>query len=164
MPEFLIRRIKPSDGEALIAVYHDAVISQAPGLYSPRQIQAWAGHAATGPEVRQALGRGYGLVACQQGLDQASAPSLEAFALLDPSDRLALLYCRGRSSRRGLATQLVTDLVSHASTLGIRRLRTEASQLSRPLLERLGWHVQAEERLIFAGEPFLRWRMERHLG
>lgn len=159
MPSFSIRRIEPSDFEAVIAVYRDAVISQARGLYSERQIQAWAAHASTSPDVRAGLLRGYGL-ACNPCPDGGM---IEAFALLDPPDRLSLLYCRGRSSRQGLATRLVRGLEAHALALGIPRLRTEASQLSRPLLERLGWRVQAEERLIFAGEPFLRWRMQRCL-
>jgi hypothetical protein len=46
---------------------------------------------------------------------------------------------------------------------GHSRLRTEASRLSRPLLERLGWSVDAEEAILFAGQPFVRWRMSTSL-
>jgi len=45
----------------------------------------------------------------------------------------------------------------------VERLRTEASQLSRPLLERRGWRVEAEETVLFAGAWFQRWRMIREL-
>jgi hypothetical protein len=31
------------------------------------------------------------------------------------------------------------------------------------LLERLGWQLEAEETVLFAGEPFVRWRMIRDL-
>jgi GNAT superfamily N-acetyltransferase len=94
----------------------------------------------------------------------ADRPSaVEAFALLDPMDRLALLYCRGRSSRKGLATRLVQSLEAHARRAGQSQLRTEASQLSRPLFERLGWRVEEEETILFAGQPFLRWRMRTTL-
>jgi GNAT superfamily N-acetyltransferase len=78
-------------------------------------------------------------------------------------DRLALLYCRGRSSRKGLATRLVQSLEAHARRAGQSHLRTEASQLSRPLFERLGWRVEEEETILFAGQPFLRWRMRTTL-
>jgi GNAT superfamily N-acetyltransferase len=88
---------------------------------------------------------------------------IEAFALLDPEDRLSLLYCRGRSSRQGRATALLEALESHARTGGVRRLRTEASQLSRPLLERRGWVVETEETVALGGVPFLRWRMGKDL-
>lgn len=90
-------------------------------------------------------------------------PSLEAFALRDPADRLSLLYCRGRSCRQGRATALIRAIEQQAASEGVRRLRTEASQLSRPLLERLGWEVEAAEVVQLAGVSFERWRMVRHL-
>jgi hypothetical protein len=35
--------------------------------------------------------------------------------------------------------------------------------LSKPLLYRLGWQIDAEETVMFAGEAFLRWRMIKPL-
>lgn len=139
--------------------YTDAVLSLATPFYGPEQIQAWAQHPHQNAIFDEALRRGYGLVATTED----HPTSVEAFALLDPLDRLSLLYCRGRSSRQGLATVLVQNLEQHARSKGHRRLRTEASQLSRPLLERLGWTVDEEEEILFAGEPFVRWRMSTTL-
>lgn len=153
-----LRLLRLEDLEAVLEVYRDAVLSQARGRYSAAQIQAWAGHAAN-PEVRQALQRGYGLVSVAANQPQR----IEAFALLDPGDRLSLLYCRGSASRQGHGRALVRALETHARASGCPRLRTEASQLSRPLLERLGWQLEAEETVPFAGEPFVRWRMIRDL-
>ena len=154
-----IRLLLPADLDQVVEVYRDAVLSQTPAFYSPEQVAAWASHAERDPDVREALRRGHGLVSCA-----AHDPALiEAFALLDPADRLSLLYCRGRSCRQGRSRQLVERLEQHARHCGIRRLRTEASQLSRPLLERIGWQVESEERLIFAGAAFVRWRMIRSL-
>lgn len=155
-------RLRPlvlADLPELIDLYRDAVLSQTQGLYSEPQIQAWAGHAASSGALREALSRGVGLASC------AAPPngSIEAFALLDPIDRLSLLYCRGRSSRQGRATALLAGLEQIARRRGCRRLRTEASQLSRPLLERLGWCIEAEEEVLFAGVLFRRWRMIRDL-
>lgn len=156
----LLRPLQPSDIEEALQVYREAVISQASALYTPRQIEAWVSHASHGDGVRAALRRGHGLVSCA---GEAPQP-MEAFALLDPADRLSLLYCRGRSSRRGHGRALVVALEDHARRAGCPRLRTEASQLSRPLLERLGWWVEAEETVLFAGEIFVRWRMIRDLS
>ena len=155
----LIRLLQPTDLGQVRTVYSDAVISQAPGLYCDAQIEAWAGHARSIRDLGDALQRGYGLASCASGTPWI----IEAFALLDPADRLALLYCRGRSSRQGRASALLAGLEAHALARGERRLRTEASQLSRPLLERRGWRVEAPEDLIFAGLPFHRWRMIRDL-
>jgi GNAT superfamily N-acetyltransferase len=151
----MVRPLRPVDWAQVEEAYADAVRTLAAPHYRPEQIDAWAGHPSNHSDVREALARGYGLVGCAP--DRPS--SVEAFALLDPPDRLALLYCRGRSSRRGLATRLVRSLEQHARTEGHGRLRTEASRLSRPLLERLGWTVDGQEEILFAGEPFVRWRM-----
>lgn len=154
-----LRSLSPDDVEQVLAVYADAVLSQAAGLYAPRQIEAWAGHAQASPELRAVLMRGRGLVSCA-----AHDPSVvEAFAVLDPLDRLSLLYCRGRSSRQGRATALLHALEAIARAGGCRQLRTEASQLSRPLLQRCGWQVEAEETVPYAGELFTRWRMIKAL-
>ncbi|WP_216904728.1 GNAT family N-acetyltransferase [Synechococcus sp. CCY 9618] len=155
-----IRPLRPGDCQQVIAVYHDAVISQAVGLYSPAQIAAWSQHAQHNDGVRSSLLRGHGWVSCASH----DAAIIEAFAVLDPEDRLALLYCRGRSSRQGRAASLLDTLEPHARHRGVRRLRTEASQLSRPLLERRGWQVEAEETVNLGGVPFLRWRMGKDLS
>lgn len=155
----LLRPLVPADHDALVDLYRDAVLSQAGGLYNPEQIRAWAHHARRAPEFAAALRRGIGLAS----LRTPAGGSIEAFALLDPIDRLSLLYCRGRSCRQGRGRALVQALELEAQRRGCRQLRTEASQLSRPLLERLGWRVEAEEEVLFAGVPFVRWRMIRPL-
>jgi putative acetyltransferase len=150
-----VRPLLPADWAQVVEVYADAVHTLAAPHYRPEQIHAWASHPSDNREFSEALARGQGLVGCPDDQPQR----VEGFALLDPADRLSLLYCRGRSSRQGLATRLVRALEEQARAGGQRRLRTEASRLSRPLLERLGWAVDAEERILFAGQPFLRWRM-----
>lgn len=154
-----LRPLVAADLPELVDLYRDAVQSQTHGLYSDRQIEAWANHAAREAGLAEALARGVGLASCADPQEQ----TIEAFALLDPIDRLSLLYCRGRSSRQGRATALLAALETVARAQGCRRLRTEASQLSRPLLERLGWRVEQEEVVLFAGVLFRRWRMIKDL-
>jgi GNAT superfamily N-acetyltransferase len=154
-----LRQMQADDFEEVARVYRDAVISQAKGLYSGPQIEAWANHVQRDPGLRRALATGYGLVSCLP--DQPRI--IEAFALLNPIDRLSLLYSRGRACRRGHATALLGSLEEHARRNGCSTLRTEASQLSRPLLLRRGWQVEAEEEVMFAGCLFVRWRMIKEL-
>jgi putative acetyltransferase len=154
-----LRRLQACDLDQVVEVYRDAVISQGRGLYTNRQIEAWSEHAAHHRGVREALQRGYGMASCADH----DGGIIEAFGLLDPIDRLSLLYCRGRSCRQGRASALLQVLENRALHCGCRRLRTEASQLSRPLLERVGWRIEAEEEVIFAGVGFRRWRMIKNL-
>ncbi|MEB3302890.1 MAG: GNAT family N-acetyltransferase [Cyanobacteriota bacterium] len=159
LAEPLVRPLQRHDWPEVVEAYADAVQTLALPFYQPEQIDAWAHHPLNNPSFEAALDRGFGLV----GTTPDRPASVEAFALLDPSDRLALLYCRARSSRKGLATKLVRSMEQQARSSGHSRLRTEASQLSRPLLERLGWSVDGEENILFAGVPFLRWRMSQTL-
>ncbi|KEF42005.1 MAG: GNAT family acetyltransferase [Cyanobium sp. CACIAM 14] len=155
-----LRPLRPDDWQQVIAVYQDAVISQAGNLYTPEQIEAWSQHATHNDALRSSLRCGHGLASCATD----DGRIIEAFALLDPPDRLALLYCRGRSSRQGRGSCLLEALERHARAEGVRRLRTEASQLSRPLLERRGWRVDAEETVHFSDVAFARWRMGKDLS
>ncbi len=155
----VLRPLTPADHDALVEVYRDAVLSQTQGLYSQDQIEAWAHHPARSTALHHPLREGFGLASVAVG-----QPAIEAFGILHPPDRLALLYCRGRSCRQGRASAILLALEQHAAGQGIPRLRTEASQLSRPLLLRHGWQVAEEERVLFAGEWFRRWRMIRDLA
>jgi len=154
-----IRLLQSGDRDALAEVYHDAVTSQAAGLYSNVQLHAWADHGYQSDAIDQALTHGYGLASCR-GPGQES---IEAFGILCPIDRLSLLYCRGRSCRQGRSGAILGALENHAREAGCRQLRTEASQLSRPLLTKLGWQVEAQEEVRFAGVFFIRWRMIKPL-
>jgi hypothetical protein len=154
-----IRLLQSGDRDALAEIYHDAVSSQAAGLYSNLQLQAWANHGWQSDAIDQALADGYGLASCA-GTDHQS---IEAFGILCPIDRLSLLYCRGRSCRQGRSSAILGALETHAREAGCSQLRTEASQLSRPLLTRLGWQVEAQEEVRFAGVFFIRWRMIKSL-
>ena len=86
-----------------------------------------------------------------------------AFAIRHPEDRLSLLYCRGRASRRGHGSALLNQIEADARASGVLQLRTEASQLSRSLLQRRGWVVKSPETILIGGVPFERYRMVKLL-
>ena len=153
-----IRALTPADHSELVAIYGDAVSSQAPALYGDRQVRAWLSQLDGNGSLAAALSQGSGLVSC------AESGEIEAFAVMEPADRLSLLYCRGRSVRQGHATRLLNRLEALATSQGLAQLRTEASQLSRPLLLRRGWRVAWVEALLIDGTLFRRYRMGKSLG
>ncbi len=159
----LIRRLTPDDHTAVIEVYRDAVHTQAPALYSPQQVAAWAGLPLNRPDFRLTLERGFGLVSEGEPSGTDPVPPIEAFAVLEPLDRVSLLYCRGRSCRQGRAGVLLQALEALARTAGVASLRTEASFISRPLFERQGWQVMAMEDLELGGVSFRRSLMHKTL-
>jgi hypothetical protein len=153
----LIRSLTVADHPELLEIYGDAVSSQAPGPYDARQVRAWLSQLGPRGALAATLKRGSGLVSC------AESGEIEAFALMEPEDRLSLLYCRGRAARQGHATGLLQRLECLARAQGLGQLRTEASQLSRPLLQRQGWRVAWLELLLIDSIPFRRYRMTKSL-
>ena len=137
-------------------VYEDAVQNCDKSLYSQKQIEAWSSLAYLPGILDKPLKQGEGWVSC---VDK----NIEAFALKYPHDRLALLYCRGRSSRQGHATALLHQI--EEDTLQDRpiNLKTEASLCSYQLLLRHGWTIIAPEEIQIAGVHFSRYLMEKTL-
>ena len=148
-----LRPIAPEDQALLREIYADAIESQAPLLYTDAQVRAWAALAWL-PGVLDATFR--------EGSGWLTTDGT-AFAILHPEDRLSLLYCRGRASRRGHGSALLKQIEADALASGTRQLRTEASQFSRPLLERRGWCVETPETILIGGVPFERYRMVKLL-
>ena len=68
-----------------------------------------------------------------------------------------------RTTVHRLASALLNQIEVDARESGVCQLRTEASQLSRPLLERRGWLVEAPETILIGGVPFERYRMVKLL-
>ena len=149
-----LRLIDQGDHSLLREIYADAVESQAPALYSPDQVRAWASLAWLPGVLDRTFAEGSGWI----------SGAGEAFAIRHPADRLALLYCRGRAAGQGHATALLDRLEADAASEQIDCLTTEASQLSRPLLEQRGWRLIAPEHITIAGVLFERYRMAISLG
>jgi len=80
-----------------------------------------------------------------------------------PQNRLALLYCRGRSSRQGHATALLHQIEEDTRKERPINLKTEASLCSYPLLLRHGWRIIAPEEIQIGGVHFSRYVMEKTL-
>ena len=149
-----MRPIQAIDIPLLREIFVDAIHSQAAQVYSPEQIQAWASLAWLPGLLDRTLEEGQGWIS---GVD-------DGFAIRHPSNRLSMLYCRGRSSRQGHGSALLKAIECDAQRMGIKRLQTEASLLSRPMLERRGWMVIAPEPFTIAGVPFLHFKMDKRLG
>lgn len=147
--------------DALLQLYRLAVESCSPELYSTKQLQAWARladpAAPSTTALQRSLSNGQGLVSCE------ADGTIAAFAVREPADRIALLYCHPHLQRRGHASALIEGMETQAHLEGVLQLRTEASFVSRPLFERLGWQRSWQEELLIHGERFRRFRLHKAL-
>ena len=137
-------------------VYVDAIRTCDKSLYSQEQIDAWSALAYLPGVLDKPLEHGCGWVSCVN-------QTIEAFALKYPRNRLALLYCRGRSMRQGHATDLLYQIEQDTRKERPIILKTEASLCSYKLLLRHGWQIIAPEELQIGGVHFSRYLMEKTL-
>ena len=104
-------------------VYVDAIQSQSDSLYSQEQITAWSELAWLPGVLDRPLSEGMGWAVVED-------EKIVAFASRHPSNRLALLYCRGCHGRQGYATALIDRVEKDAVEAGEDQLITEASLFS----------------------------------
>ena len=138
-------------------VYEDAIQACDKSLYSQKQIEAWSSLAYLPGILDKPLKQGEGWVSC---VDK----TIEAFAIKYPHDRLALMYCRGRSSRQGHATALLHKIEEDTFLDRPINLKTEASLCSYQLLLRHGWTIIAPQEIQIGGVHFSRYLMEKTLN
>lgn len=150
-----VRRLNSNDHDALVEIYRQAVLGSTAELYSEAQQWAWAEQSNT---LRSLLRKGEGFVIS----NQRDEPM--AFSLRYPADRLALLYSHPSTQRQGCGRLLIEAIEQAARADTLAALRTEASLISRPLFERLGWQVSWREELRIGGVPFKRFRMHKQLS
>ena len=151
-----LRPCESSDELALREVYADAIRTCVGSSYSQEQIEAWSALAYLPGILDKPLKEGVGWVSCVN-------KTIEAFALRYPNNRLALLYCRGRSSRQGHATALLHQIESDTFKERPINLKTEASLCSYKLLLNHGWKIIAPEEIQIGGVNFTRYLMEKTL-
>jgi GNAT superfamily N-acetyltransferase len=159
-----LRQLRSRDHAELLTLYRLAVESCPAELYTSHQRLAWARQAGCddaneqpAQQLLSTLQHGQGLVSCE------ADGQIAAFALRDPGDRLALLYCRPDYQRRGHGRALIEAVEQQARAEGLSQLRTEASLVSQPLLERLGWQRSWQEELLIHGVLFRRFRLHKPL-
>lgn len=129
-----LRRYTPDDAEDIARLYGSSVREIAIAQYSLEEVEAWASYADEVEELRYRLAEGLTLVAETDG-------RLVAFGQLKPLDHIAFLYTIKEFSRMGIATSIYKRLEEFAIRKGSAALGTDASRISKPLFEKLGFWV-----------------------
>ena len=123
-----------ADAPALAALTLAAITVTGARAYSPEQIAAWAAR-HPGPERFIARAAQGDLIRLAVG----TADEPLAYYLLETDGHLDMLYCHPDHTGRGLAHLLLAEAELAARALDLPRLFTEASELARPVFERVGY-------------------------
>lgn len=150
----IIREGTRPDIPELVAVFTQAVRHLAAAHYTESQRLAWA------PESPD-------LAAWEQRLRHVSTWIAEidgrvaGFVGFESDGHIDLLHTAPGSERQGIASRLLHRAERVLTELGVARFYTEASLVARPVFERAGYEVEAEEIVELRGQSFRRFRMSK---
>ncbi|MFN0191913.1 MAG: GNAT family N-acetyltransferase [Aestuariivirga sp.] len=154
-----IRLYRPSDAADLSELFVRSIKGLAPDHYSPEQVAAWAGEAAT-PEENH--------VKCSDGrlVLVAAGEHDEPLAYIDleMDGHIDMLFCLPEAAGKGLASALYNELERRAKALDIPRLYVEASEGARPFFAHKGFALLNRHDFEVDGVAIHNYRMEKQLG
>ncbi|MCB1874783.1 MAG: GNAT family N-acetyltransferase [Chromatiales bacterium] len=148
-----VRPAIEADLPVLRALYRDAVLGVGRTAYSAEQVDVWVNFSA------EAGFEGFILsadtyVALKQG-------AIVAFCGLADEGHLASIYVGRAHQRCGIGLALLNYVLARHPHPSSGRYYTEASEFSRPLFLRAGFHLVGIEKVQRNGVGFERYLMER---
>lgn len=147
-----LKQITEKDQIELKKLYFNSIISIDERIYSHEQKRAWASQAWDNKYFNLSLKKGKGWLIHDKD-------KIIAFASRYPKNRIALLYCKGDSQRKGCGTELLQKLEKEAIKEGIPSLSTEASLISYKLFLKNNWEIIRKEKIIIKNIIFERYKM-----
>ena len=150
-----LKQITKKDQLHLKKLYFDSILSIDERIYSQEQKKAWASQAWENKIFDLSIKKGKGWLINKN-------ERLIAFATRYPKNRIALLYCKGDSQRKGYGTILLQKLEKEAKEEGLPFLSTEASLLSYKLFLRNNWEIIRKEKIMIKNIIFERYKMVKN--
>ena len=154
--EIVVRRFRPIDAEAVVALFRETIRRVNIRDYSLEQVKAWAPDEIDVEAWRTKLSTRFSVVAELNG-------RLVGFGDLENADQLGHLYVHADHQTRGIGQALLSALEAEARRLGTQRFFTEGSITAKPFFERLGYRVLAEQTVVCRGVEFVNYRLEKSL-
>ena len=151
-----LKQITKKDQLDLKKLYFDSIISIDERIYSQEQKRAWASQAWENNAFESSILGGKGWLINKND-------KIIAFGIRYPSNRIALLYCKGDSQRKGYGTKLLHKLEEEANEEGLSFLTTEASLISYSLFLRNKWEIIRKEKITINNIIFERYKMIKNL-
>ncbi|TWT36662.1 putative N-acetyltransferase YafP [Posidoniimonas corsicana] len=151
---FSIRRYAAGDETAIASIFCRAIHEVAVGDYTPEQCLAWSGRRPNVEHWRERCRRKRPFVAEVEG-------RVAGFCELDPDGHIDCLYVDPDFMRRGIASGLIRRAIDAARAAGVDRVYVEASLTARPVFERAGFRVVAQQSVQVGDQRLVNFRMER---
>ena len=151
----MIRPYKSEDYRAIAEIFSSAVHEIACEVYTKAQCDAWASgdvnydHWKRRCELKRPF------------VSENECGEIEGFLELDTDGHIDCAYVNPKFKRLGVMTRLVEHAVNTCFDFKVERLYVEASICAKPMFEKLGFQVIAENMVRIGDQELLNFRMER---
>ena len=135
MSAIALRPYLPTDAKRCAEIFRASIEELAADDYDEQQREAWASRADDKQAFGARLAEALTLLAVIDG-------AVAGFASLKGADLIDMLFVDPEFARQGVGRTLVDALTKLAETRGAKRLTAEASDVAKPLFERLGFAAQ----------------------
>ena len=142
-----LRPYLPADAKRCAEIFHSSIEELAAEDYDAEQREAWAARADDEKAFGAKLAGELTLLALVDG-------AVAGFASLKGATEIDMLFVDPEFARQGVGRTLVDALTKLAQARGAKRLTAEASDVAKPLFERLGFAAQ-QRNLVRKGEQWL---------
>ena len=147
MSAVALRPYLPADAKRCAEIFRLSIEELAAEDYDAEQREAWAARADDEQAFGAKLAGELTLLALVDG-------AVAGFASLKGANEIDMLFVDPEFARRGVGRTLIDALTKLAEARGAKRLTTEASDVAKPLFERLGFTAQ-KRNLVRKGEQWL---------
>jgi len=147
MTTIALRPYLPADARRCAEIFRLSIEELAADDYDEDQREAWAARADDEQAFGARLAEALTLLAVIDG-------AVAGFASLKGTEEIDMLFVDPEFTRQGVGMTLVDALTKLAQGRGAKRLTTEASDVAKPLFERLGFAAQ-KRNLISVGDQWL---------
>ena len=151
-----LRRIRPADTGAIVALFRDTIRRVNIKDYSLEQVLAWAPEQMDLRIWTDKLSTRYSILA-------EIAGQIVGFGDLESDGHLDHLFVHADRQASGIGRTLAAAMEGEARRQRIGRIFTEASITARPFFERLGYRLLQEQEVLCRGVMMTNYRMEKVL-
>ena len=152
-----IRKYKSTDCAEIAELFYNTVHEINAKDYTKQQLDIWA----TGDVDLSVWDKSFlehnTLVAEENNI-------IVGFGDMDNNGYLDRLFVHKDYQGKGLATSIIIELERQSKIHGISIFRTRASITAKPFLEKHGYHVVSENKVIRNGVELINFIMEKHLA
>ncbi|MFB0906855.1 MAG: putative acetyltransferase [Spirosomataceae bacterium] len=145
--KFTVRKAITEDVEYLLSCFNSAVINIDAQVYSDEQKRAWVRKGRDNYEKwLQRIENQYFVIA-------ESNNKIIGFVSVSLEGYVDLLFTHPDFQRKGIADTLYNQAENYLREMGVTKLDTHASTVSRPFFEKKGFVLQKEKNLELYGVP-----------